>query len=141
MPPPGMPPAMPPGMPPGMPPMGYPGMPCGSPGHSPMSGAPRAPPPQQQQQQQQQQRQPAAAAPSSGTDGSTLQPGMVVRIAGLQKSVELNGAEGTLESFDPQAGRWIVCLRSDQSTKSLKPENLRCSAASATSAASGERLT
>jgi hypothetical protein len=61
------------------------------------------------------------------SNGSTLAPGALVVIQGLQKVPASNGARGTVRSLDRETGRYDILLTSPASLHKLakvKPENL-----------------
>eukprot|EP00927_Polykrikos_kofoidii_P044509 TRINITY_DN38455_c0_g1_i1.p1 TRINITY_DN38455_c0_g1~~TRINITY_DN38455_c0_g1_i1.p1 ORF type:complete len:397 (+),score=48.10 TRINITY_DN38455_c0_g1_i1:41-1192(+) len=66
----------------------------------------------------------ATVARPRGACGSTLRPGMAVRIFGLQSAKELNGQEGTCGEWDSISGRMHIALNSG-GIKAVRPVNLR----------------
>eukprot|EP00747_Dinoflagellata_sp_TGD_P050637 gnl/TRDRNA2_/TRDRNA2_146869_c1_seq1.p1 gnl/TRDRNA2_/TRDRNA2_146869_c1~~gnl/TRDRNA2_/TRDRNA2_146869_c1_seq1.p1 ORF type:complete len:367 (-),score=55.53 gnl/TRDRNA2_/TRDRNA2_146869_c1_seq1:397-1398(-) len=55
-----------------------------------------------------------------------LPEGYRVKIVALQKATELNGHLGQILKFDASKGRYVVMLSSGKGEKLLKPENLAC---------------
>jgi hypothetical protein len=56
-------------------------------------------------------------------DTVILPPGTVVTVRGVVAKPELNGQRGTIESYDREAGRFVVKFPKNESAK-LRPGNL-----------------
>mmetsp|Transcript_45177 Transcript_45177/g.72130 ORF Transcript_45177/g.72130 Transcript_45177/m.72130 type:complete len:949 (+) Transcript_45177:133-2979(+) len=67
---------------------------------------------------------PKEAVSPDGTTPRALEVGARMRCVGLVSCAEMNGTYCTLQSFNPETGRWTAQLEKDNSCRHFKPVNL-----------------